>query len=79
MEMKRHHQSKISFRKGKDKGQDEATERKRKREGDGDERGRAGTGHCVQDRISIIFNVLFNITKTFITFILFMYCLRNIL
>ncbi len=52
--MKRPRQSKLSFGKGRDTGQDEETERKRKREGEEDERGRAGTVHCAQDRISFM-------------------------
>lgn len=46
-------QSKLSFWRGRDTGKDEQTERKRKREGEEDERGRGGTAHCAQDRISI--------------------------
>ncbi len=44
-ELKRLHQSKLSFGKGRDTGQDEETERQRKRGGDEDERGRTGTVH----------------------------------
>ncbi len=51
--MKRPHQSKLSFVKGRDTGQDEESWRKRKREGDGDERGRAGTVHCAQGHLSV--------------------------
>lgn len=54
MKMNRLHQSKLSFVKGRDMGQDEDTEKKRKRESDGDERGKAGNGHWTQDRISIM-------------------------
>jgi len=54
MKMKRLDQSKLSFGKGRGRPQDEKTERKRKSECDGDERGRAGTAHCAQNRITIM-------------------------
>lgn len=41
--MKRLHQLRLGFGKGRDTGQDEATERNRKRAGDGEEWGGAGT------------------------------------
>ena len=64
MEMKILHQSELSFSKGSNLRQDEEAERKGKREGDGDVRGRAGTAHCAQDRISIMFFYCSTQTRT---------------